>query len=176
MPKRLIVAGALSILLRIVSNAISRQLTDEFKASTPWIAKQFIRIAARISPKTERERVMEEWSCNNAEIAGELLRILDALGCVIAAAKIQYESRDWRAMASETWMRAKTWIAVYLFLAGLYLRLWTRRGLVLTGLVREQPTTNEANQTMLAILLIVIVYLYTRALETASKPTPVEAA
>ena len=66
------------IVLGILGAALSRQLTDEFKAWTPRIIERLIGLAIRKLPVDERERFSEEWRSYVNEIPGEIGKLLSA--------------------------------------------------------------------------------------------------
>ncbi|MGA8610701.1 MAG: sugar transferase [Xanthobacteraceae bacterium] len=75
-------------ILGLLGTAISRQMTDEFKAWTPWIIRHIIDCAVRMLPKNRRERFAEEWPSHVNDIPGDIGKLIFALGCVIAALEI----------------------------------------------------------------------------------------
>jgi len=74
--------------LGIFGAAISRQLTDEFKAWTPWLVNYFIRRAVRQLPEDMRTRYEEEWRSHTDEIPGEVAKLIHALNCLSASWKM----------------------------------------------------------------------------------------
>jgi hypothetical protein len=74
--------------LGIFAAALSRQLTDEFKAWTPWIIKHLVKGAVRRLAEQDRSRFEEEWLAHVNEIPGEVGKIIDALGFFYAAQRI----------------------------------------------------------------------------------------
>jgi lipopolysaccharide/colanic/teichoic acid biosynthesis glycosyltransferase len=74
--------------LGIFGAAISRQLTDEFKAWTPWLVNYFIRCAVRQLPEDMRTRYEEEWRSHTDEIPGEVAKLIHALNCLSASRKM----------------------------------------------------------------------------------------
>jgi hypothetical protein len=71
-----------------LGTAVSRLLTDEFKAWIPWIVQRVIRRAiARLTPPL-RERFEEEWQSHINELPGEIGKLKTALGCLTAARKM----------------------------------------------------------------------------------------
>lgn len=71
--------------LGILAAAISRQLTDEFKAWTPWLIKRCIQRAVRQLPESLRERYTDEWQSHINEIPGEVGKLFEALGFLRAS-------------------------------------------------------------------------------------------
>jgi hypothetical protein len=86
----MIAAIALGV-LAIVGAALSRQLADEFKAWTPWIAERLIRRAVRKLPQDQRDRCEEEWRSHVNDTPGELGKLLEAPGCVWASRRMASE-------------------------------------------------------------------------------------
>jgi hypothetical protein len=76
------------VVLGIFAAALSRQLTDEFKAWTPWIIKHLVKGAVRRLAEEDRSRFEEEWLAHVNEIPGEVGKIIDALGFFYAAQRI----------------------------------------------------------------------------------------
>ncbi|WGJ13439.1 sugar transferase [Methylocapsa sp. D3K7] len=81
---RLILA-ILAILGAIVGQAISRQLADEFKAWTPRLINTIIRCAVRQLPENQRERFAEEWQSHVDQIPGEIWKLKEAFGFLLAS-------------------------------------------------------------------------------------------
>jgi hypothetical protein len=73
----------------IVGGAISRQLTDEFKAWTPNIIDRLIRLAVLRISEPHRERMNEEWRSHIDEIPGQIGKIATALGFLTASRKLR---------------------------------------------------------------------------------------
>jgi hypothetical protein len=92
--------GTILIVGSILSAALSRQLTDEFKAWTPRLIEKIVRIAVSRLPESQRDRYSEEWSGFLTEIPGEIGKILSALGLVRAVVKINWDARREREQAS----------------------------------------------------------------------------
>ncbi len=68
--------------------AVSRLLTDEFKAWIPWIIQRVSRRAiARLTP-AQRERFEEEWQSHVNEVPGDIGKLTVALGFLTAARKM----------------------------------------------------------------------------------------
>lgn len=80
--------------LGILGAASARQLTDEFKAWTPWLIKRFIQRAVRQLPKNQRKRCMEEWQSMVDEIPGEVGKIIVAFGFLSAPQKMSSDAAD----------------------------------------------------------------------------------
>jgi hypothetical protein len=74
--------------LGIFGAAISRQLTDEFEAWTPWLVNYLIQRALRQLPENQRKRREEEWLSHVDEIPGEVGKLIDALDFLRASWKI----------------------------------------------------------------------------------------
>lgn len=74
--------------LGIFGAAISRQLTDEFKAWTPWFINYLIQSAVRQLPENQRERFSEEWQSHVDEIPGEVGKLCVAFGYLQASWKM----------------------------------------------------------------------------------------
>lgn len=83
-----LIIGFIVAVLSIFAAALSRQLTDEFKAWTPWIIRQLVNCAVRRLGEEQRTRFEEEWLAHVNEIPGELGKIIAALGFVYAARRI----------------------------------------------------------------------------------------
>jgi lipopolysaccharide/colanic/teichoic acid biosynthesis glycosyltransferase len=66
--------------LGLLSAALSRQLSDEFKAWAPSLAKHLIARAVRKLPEQQRARYLEEWSSDVDDTPGEIGKILKAFG------------------------------------------------------------------------------------------------
>jgi lipopolysaccharide/colanic/teichoic acid biosynthesis glycosyltransferase len=74
--------------LGILGAALSRQLTDEIKAWTPWLIERLIRAAVAKLPESERDRLREEWHSDIQDTPGETGKLVVAVGFVIAAQRI----------------------------------------------------------------------------------------
>jgi lipopolysaccharide/colanic/teichoic acid biosynthesis glycosyltransferase len=74
--------------LGIFGAAISRQLTDEFKAWTPSLINYLIQRAVRQLPENQRKRREEEWRSHVEEIPGEVGKLIEALDCLRASWKM----------------------------------------------------------------------------------------
>src|SRR5947209_13348830 len=71
-----------------LGTAISRLLTDEFKAWIPWIIQRIIcRAIARLMPD-QRQRFAEEWQGHVNEVPGDIGKLRVALGLLAAARKM----------------------------------------------------------------------------------------
>src|SRR4051812_40673019 len=79
----------LMAILGVLGAAFSRQLTDEFKAWTPWLVDRLIRRAVRNLPDSCRERLDEEWRSHVNEIPGQIGQLIVAFGFLTAARKIR---------------------------------------------------------------------------------------
>jgi lipopolysaccharide/colanic/teichoic acid biosynthesis glycosyltransferase len=78
-------------ILGIFGAALSKQLTDEIKAWTPWIIERLIRAAVAKLPERERDRLHEEWHSDIQDTPGELGRLVVAVGFLFAALKISHD-------------------------------------------------------------------------------------
>jgi hypothetical protein len=79
------IVGFILAVLGIFAAVLSRQLTDEFKAWTPWIIKHLVSRAVRRLAEEERNRCEEEWLSHVNELPGEIGKIMAALGFLYAA-------------------------------------------------------------------------------------------
>jgi lipopolysaccharide/colanic/teichoic acid biosynthesis glycosyltransferase len=75
-------------LLGIFGAAVSRQLTDEFKAWTPWLINCLIQRAVRQLPEKQRKLRDEEWRSHINDIPGEVGKLYCALGYLPASWKM----------------------------------------------------------------------------------------
>jgi lipopolysaccharide/colanic/teichoic acid biosynthesis glycosyltransferase len=89
----LITTIALAV-LATVGAVISRQLSDEFKAWSPWIVRKVIQRAVRQLPENKRQRFAEEWQAHVNEIPGDVGKIVVAFGFLSAAGKISSDLAD----------------------------------------------------------------------------------
>lgn len=78
----------------ILGAAFSRQLSDEFKAWTPWLVERIVMFAARKLPEDHRARYSEEWSSHVGEIPGQIGKVLTALGFYWAAISLNSELHE----------------------------------------------------------------------------------
>jgi hypothetical protein len=83
----LIGIGLLAV-LGLLGAAVSRQLTDEFKAWTPRIIESLIRHAVRKLPDDQRERFGEEWRSHINETPGEIGKFVVAISLPSASRKM----------------------------------------------------------------------------------------
>jgi Bacterial sugar transferase len=67
---------------------VSRQLTDEMKAWTPWTIERILRSAVSVLPESERERFEEEWCSHIDEVPGQIGKLYTACGFLLAARKM----------------------------------------------------------------------------------------
>jgi hypothetical protein len=74
-----IVATAIFI-AGVLAAALSQQLSDEFKAWTPWLVAQFIRKAVARLPDVHRKRLNEEWQSHVDETPDHFGKLLVAFG------------------------------------------------------------------------------------------------
>src|SRR5690242_13498621 len=78
--------GLILTFLGLVAVAVlTRVLTDEFKAWTPWLVEQLIRIAVSNLDDQLRSRMSEEWRSHITETPGDLGKLIVACGFVRAA-------------------------------------------------------------------------------------------
>jgi hypothetical protein len=82
------IVGIGVVIASIAGAALSQQLSDEFKAWTPWIVEKILRRAVRALPPTFRERYDEEWRSHLEDIPGQFGKIWVAIGCIGAAKQI----------------------------------------------------------------------------------------
>ena len=82
-----LIAAFVLFLVGALGTALSRLLTDEFKAWIPWIIQRVIRRAIRRLPPAQRERFEEEWQSHINEVPGEIGKLTVALGFLTAAAR-----------------------------------------------------------------------------------------
>jgi len=75
-------------ILGVLGAAISRQITDEFKAWTPWIILGIIDRAVRMLPEDKRERFAEEWHSHVNEIPGDVGKVIVAAGFLVASSRM----------------------------------------------------------------------------------------
>jgi hypothetical protein len=75
-----LIAGAAASVGVIVVGAVSRQVSDEFKAWTPRIAGRLLERAVKKLPKNLQERMREEWASHLAETPGEVGKLIAAWG------------------------------------------------------------------------------------------------
>jgi lipopolysaccharide/colanic/teichoic acid biosynthesis glycosyltransferase len=80
--------------LGIMGAALSRQLTDEIKAWTLWIAECLILIAVAKLPENEKARLHEEWHSDIQDTPGELGKLVVAIGFVLAAQRISHDTKE----------------------------------------------------------------------------------
>jgi hypothetical protein len=84
-----VVAAAVLALAGIFGAALSRVLSDEFKAWNPWIVKRLICLAERKLPEEYRVRLSEEWRSHIAEIPGDFGKLFTACGFLQASRKVR---------------------------------------------------------------------------------------
>lgn len=77
----------------VMGAVLSRQLSDEFKAWTPWIVDRIVRFAVSRAPPDLRKRLDEEWRSHLAEIPGDLGKLLVAVGFVCASFELERAPR-----------------------------------------------------------------------------------
>jgi hypothetical protein len=80
-----LIVGFILVVLGIFAAALSRQLTDEFKAWTPWVIKHLVNHAVRRLAEEQRSRFAEEWLAHINELPGEIGKVIAALGFIFAA-------------------------------------------------------------------------------------------
>lgn len=83
-----LIAVLIFAVLGILGAAISRQVTDEFKAWAPWFIRRIIERAVRNSPEHKRERLAEEWPSYVDEIPGDIGKLIVAFGFLSASWKL----------------------------------------------------------------------------------------
>ncbi len=74
--------------LAIIGTAISKQITDEFKAWMPSVVRHLINYAVQLLRQDQRERFAEEWSSHVNDVPGEIGKLVVAFGFVRAAWKM----------------------------------------------------------------------------------------
>jgi hypothetical protein len=82
LPVRTYPANRFLAVLGIFEAAISRQLTDEFKAWAPRLVSYLIQRAVRQLPENQRKRREEEWRSHVDEIPGKVGKLTEALDCL----------------------------------------------------------------------------------------------
>jgi lipopolysaccharide/colanic/teichoic acid biosynthesis glycosyltransferase len=80
--------------LGIIGAAVSRQLTDEFKAWTPWLIDYLIQRAVRQLPENQRTLREEEWRSHINQIPGEVGKLIEALDFSRASWKMSRRLTD----------------------------------------------------------------------------------
>jgi lipopolysaccharide/colanic/teichoic acid biosynthesis glycosyltransferase len=80
--------------LAIIGAAASTQLSDEFKAWSPWVVRKVIQHAVRKLPENKRERFAEEWQAHVNEIPGDIGKLLAAFGFLSASRKLSSNLAD----------------------------------------------------------------------------------
>jgi hypothetical protein len=83
----LIIAIAI-IVVSILGAALSQQLSDEFKAWTPWLVEHLIQCAIRLLPEEHHERLNEEWRSHVNDTPGQIGKIIVAAGFLVASRRI----------------------------------------------------------------------------------------
>ncbi|MBV9990629.1 MAG: hypothetical protein JOZ72_04985 [Alphaproteobacteria bacterium] len=76
-----------AIVTGIVCAAVSQQLTDEFKAWTPWLVQRLLNRAVRRLPESLRARFEEEWTSHIDEVPGHFGKLVEAAGFIGASKK-----------------------------------------------------------------------------------------
>jgi Fe-S cluster biosynthesis and repair protein YggX len=79
----------LAVLGGMLVAALSRLVSDEFKAWRPWIVERLILIAERRLPAKHRKRLAEEWRSYIAEIPGDVGKVIAACGFIKASNTIR---------------------------------------------------------------------------------------
>lgn len=133
---------------------LSRQLTDEFKAWTPWLVQRLVLFAALRMPKAQQERYAEEWSSFVDEIPGEVGKILAALGLSWAGFRIRHQARRRKRVAEAAARQGKSTVLLVLVLIPVFVRIWIRRALVQMGILSEPPKTFGIDDDVLVIVVI----------------------
>ena len=67
-----VIETILAIFCAIFGAALSRQVTDEFKAWIPWLIDVLVRQAIRGLSEDQRARYAEEWRSHVGEIPGDI--------------------------------------------------------------------------------------------------------
>jgi len=75
-------------LVGTLGTVLSRLLTDEFKAWTPWVIQRVICRAIARLPQSQKERFDEEWHSHINEVPGDIGKLTVALGFLTAARKM----------------------------------------------------------------------------------------
>jgi hypothetical protein len=88
--------------LGVLGAAVSRQVTDEFKAWTPRMIEWLIRCAVRQLPEDQRERFAEEWRSDINETPGEIGKICVAISLLSAPRKMPKPERTFRSVEEPT--------------------------------------------------------------------------
>jgi hypothetical protein len=83
-----VIMAVVLFLVGTLGTAVSRLLTDEFKAWIPWIIQRVIRRAVVRLPASQRERFEEEWQSHVNEVPGDVGKLTVALGFLTAARRI----------------------------------------------------------------------------------------
>src|SRR5262249_27367021 len=74
-------------MIGVFGSFLSKQMSEEFKAWTPWWLRHLLAFAITRLPEHYRERFAEEWPSYIKEIPGEMAKIGVAIGFVAAALK-----------------------------------------------------------------------------------------
>jgi lipopolysaccharide/colanic/teichoic acid biosynthesis glycosyltransferase len=80
--------GLALAVLGIFAAALSRQLSNEFAAWTPWLTERLVQRAIRGLPSEYRDRFEEEWRSHINEIPGEVGKLIVVFGLPSAARRI----------------------------------------------------------------------------------------
>jgi lipopolysaccharide/colanic/teichoic acid biosynthesis glycosyltransferase len=83
-----LIAAIARFFFSILAAAMSRQLTDEFKAWVPWLVERLLQLAIAQLPEGQRQRFDEEWRSHINEVPGNVGKLLAALGFLSAARKM----------------------------------------------------------------------------------------
>ena len=83
-----LIGAIIFAVLAIVGAAVSRQITDEFKAWQPSVVRYLINYAVQLLHQDQRERFAEEWSSHVNEVPGEIGKLVVAFGFLQAAWKM----------------------------------------------------------------------------------------
>jgi hypothetical protein len=75
-------------LIDIIVGAVSRIVTGELSAHAEPLARWIISRAVVRLPADHRDRAREEWLSHRDETPGTLRKLLHAVGCYLAAAKV----------------------------------------------------------------------------------------
>jgi hypothetical protein len=84
----------------LIRAVLSRLLTDEFKAWTPWLVERITRRAICKLPEENRERFEEEWRGHLNDVPGEIGKLLVAVGFLRGARKMSSILRRGRSRSS----------------------------------------------------------------------------
>ncbi|SRR5258708_29876589 len=83
-----VIMAIILFLVGTLGTALSRLLTDEFRAWIPWIIERMVRRAVVGLPASQRERFEEEWESHVNDVPGEIGKLTVALGFLTAARRM----------------------------------------------------------------------------------------